>query len=121
MSKHGYIYIVPKVDFAIAGQEVDSASKIRNMYADGDDATRQQIIQDLYPHAKAPKRIKRILDNVLGGLTEADNPDYFGGSSQSAIPGTPDSLQPQPDPEEIRAHNREMAQMRRWMGHTSRW
>jgi hypothetical protein len=121
MSKHGYIYIVPKVDFAIAGQQVDSASKIRNMYADGDDATRQQIIQDLYPHAKAPKRIKRILDNVLGGLTEADNPDYFGGSSQSAIPGTPDSLQPQPDPEEIRAHNREMAQMRRWMGHTSRW
>jgi hypothetical protein len=121
MSKHGYIYIVPKVDFAIAGQEVDSASKIRNMYADGDDATRQQIIQDLYPHAKAPKRIKKILDNVLGGLTEADNPDYFGGSSQSAIPGTPDSLQPQPDPEEIRAHNREMAQMRRWMGHTSRW
>jgi Family of unknown function (DUF6267) len=54
-------------------------------------------------------------------VKEADNPDYFGGSSQSAIPGTPPDLMPHPDEEEIRAHNIEMARMRRWMGHDSNW
>lgn len=121
MNQHGFIYVVPKLDFQIAGQEVDSASKIRQMYGQADDAGRAQIIKDLYPLAKAPRKIKQILDRVLGGLTEADNPDYFGGSSQSAIPGTPPDLMPHPDEEEIRAHNIEMARMRKWMGHTSNW
>ena len=71
MSQHGYIYVVPKIDFKIAGETIDSASKIRKMYAAADDQQRQRIISDLYPHAKAPKRIKEILDRVLGGLTES--------------------------------------------------
>jgi hypothetical protein len=117
MSKHGYIYIVPKIDFKIAGQTIDSASKIRQMYSGGDDETREQIITDLYPLARAPKKIKAILDKVLGGLTEADNPNYFGGSSQSAIPGTPNSLQPQPSPEDIKKYHKEMQDLKRFMGH----
>ena len=71
MSQHGYIYVVPKIDFKIADETIDSASKIRKMYAAADDQQRQRIIGDLYPHAKAPKRIKEILDRVLGGLTES--------------------------------------------------
>lgn len=71
MNQHGYIYVVPKIDFKIAGEQVDSASKIRKMYAAADDQKKQQIIRDLYPHAKAPKRIRQILDRVLGGLTES--------------------------------------------------
>ncbi len=117
MSKHGYIYIVPKIDFKIAGQTIDSASKIRQMYSGGDDQTREQIITDLYPLARAPKKIKAILDKVLGGLTEADNPNYFGGSSQSAIPGTPDSLRPQPSLEDIKKYQKEMQDLKRFMGH----
>lgn len=117
MDKHGYIYVVPKIDFTIAGKDIDSASKIRSMYADGDDNLRKKIIKDLYPMAKAPKKIKTILDNVLGGLTEADNPNYFGGSSQSAIPGTPADLMPGPDEEEIKQHKKEMADLQRFLRH----
>lgn len=117
MNKHGYIYIVPKIDFKIAGQVIDSASKIRNMYSNGDENTRNQIIKDLYPLAKAPNSIKKILDNTLGGLSEADNPNYFGGSSQSAIPGTPSDLMPGPDKEDIIKYKKEMSDLRRFMGH----
>lgn len=119
MSKHAYIYIVPKIDFQIAGRSIDSASKIRQMYTDGDEATRTQIIRDLYPLAKAPKKIKAILDRVLGGLTEADNPNYFGGSSQSAIPGTPPDLLVVPKKERARAvHDaKEQHALQRFMGH----
>lgn len=116
MNKHGYIYIVPKIDFTVGGQAVDSASKIRNMYGTADDLQRKQIIKDLYPLGKAPNKIKKILDNVLGGLHEADNPNYFGGSSQSAIPGTPSDLMPQPDIEDIKQHHKEMAELKRFMG-----
>jgi hypothetical protein len=117
MDKHGYIYVVPKIDFSIAGEVIDSASKIRNMYGQADDAGRKQIIGDLYPLAKAPNKIKRILDNVLGGITEADNPNYFGGSSMSAIPGTPESLMPRPDPKDIQQYRKEMAELKKFMGH----
>lgn len=117
MSKHAYIYIVPKIDFKVAGRTIDSASKIREMYTNGDDATRTQIINDLYPLARAPKKIKAILDRVLGGLTEADNPNYFGGSSISPIPGTPRSLQLQPSKKSLRADRKEAAQLQRFMGH----
>lgn len=115
MSKHGYIYIVPKIDFKIAGRSIDSASKIRQMYTGGDDATRTQIIHDLYPLAKAPKKIKAILDRVLGGLTEADLPPE--GSTTSPIPGTPSDLKPGPSRAEIRAREREERQLRKFMGH----
>lgn len=115
MSKHAYIYIVPKIDFSIAGKSIDSASKIRQMYTDGDEATRAQIIRDLYPLAKAPKKIKAILDRVLGGLNEADLPPE--GSLISPIPGTPSTLQPQPDPKSIRKERKEAAALQRFMGH----
>lgn len=115
MSKHAYIYIVPKIDFKIAGKSIDSASKIRQMYTDGDEATRAQIIRDLYPLAKAPKKIRAILDRVLGGLTEADIPPQ--GSLVSPIPGTPDSLQPRPSPKSIRKQRKEASALQRFMGH----
>lgn len=119
LSKHAYIYVVPKIDFSVAGKTVDSASKIRQMYSAGDDSVRDNIISDLYPLAKAPKKIRAILDKVLGGINEADNPNYFGfgGGSQSAIPGTPPDLTPQPSKEEILQHKKEMAELRRFMGH----
>jgi len=116
-SKHAYIYIVPKIDFKIAGKKIDSASKIRAMYADGSDDTRKEIISDLYPLGKAPKKIKKVLDGVLGGLTEADNPNYFGGSSQSPIPGTPGDLIPGPSEEEVKHYKKEMADLKRFMGY----
>lgn len=117
MDKHGYIYVVPKVDFKIAGQTVDSASKIRNMYSTGDEALRKKIVSDLYPGSTEPKVVKKILDSTLGGITEADNPNYFGGSSVSAIPGTPADLMPGPSKEEVEAYHKEMVDLKRFMRH----
>lgn len=116
MAKHGYIYVVPKLDFKVAGKTVDSASKIRAMYTSGDDKLRKQIVRDLYPGAKSPAKVKDILDDVLGGINEADNPNYFGGSSMSAIPGTPSDLMPGPSQEEVEEYHKQMADLRRFMG-----
>lgn len=117
MSKHGYIYVVPKVDFKVAGKNVDSASTIRSMYSTGNDKVKNQIVSDLYPNATNLKQVKAILDNTLGGLAEADNPNYFGGSSLSPIGGTPKDLMPGPDPEEIAAQEKEMADLKRFLRH----
>lgn len=117
MSQHAYIYIVPKIDFKVAGKTVDSASKIREMYQTGSDELRTKIVKSLYPKSNKIQQIKSIMDNVLGGINEADNPNYFGGSSLSPISGTPQDLQPQPSPEEIERYHKEMAELKRFMGH----
>jgi hypothetical protein len=114
--------VVPKIDFEIGGKVIDSASKIRQMYQNADDSKRKQIIADLYPLGRAPKRIKSILDSVLGHSTssdvkEADNPNYFGASSMSPIPGTPQSLQPQPTIKKKARERAEQAALQRFMGH----
>lgn len=116
MAKHGYIYVVPKLDFKVAGKTVDSASKIRAMYMDGSDDLRKRIVKDLYPDATDQEGVKAILDSVLGGINEADNPNYFGGSSMSAIPGTPSDLMPGPSRKEVEEYHKEMAELRRFMG-----
>lgn len=116
-SKHGYIYITPKLDFKVLGQTIDSASKIRAMYADSDDKQRTKIARDLYPDDKNLPKVKSVLDKYLATeLAEADNPNYFGGSSMSAIPGTPEDLLSKPDPEEVKRYHREMAELKRFMG-----
>jgi hypothetical protein len=72
MSQHGYIYVAPVKKFTAAGQVVDSASKLRDMYVNGTDAVKQQIIQDLYPKSRRHSHIQQIMDRVLLGesLTE---------------------------------------------------
>jgi hypothetical protein len=117
MSKHAYIYIVPKIDFKVAGKTVDSASQIRAMYTDGSSELRDRIIRSLYPNSNAPDRIKGVLDSVLGDINEADNPNYFGGSSLSPISGTPADLMPGPSKEEVEQYHKEMRDLQRFMGH----
>jgi hypothetical protein len=65
----GYIFITPKVDFKIAGKQVDSASMIRKMYKEADDSEKNQIIKDMYPGGDV-KNIKKILDNNLIDSTQ---------------------------------------------------
>lgn len=116
--KHAYVYVTPKVNFDILGKQVDSASTIRKMYAGANDDERKQIAAQLYPDTPNTNLAKQVLDKYLAPeITEADNPDYFGGSSQSAIPGTPQDLMPGPDEEEIRQYKKEMASLKRFMGH----
>jgi hypothetical protein len=59
------------------------------------------------------------IDNAT--VNEADNPNYFGGSSMSAIPGTPPDLSDtrslaQIRRDAIKARKKEL-ELRRWMGH----
>ena len=72
-AKHGYIYIAPVKPFEILGKEITSASAIRKMYSDADDAGKLEIVKELYPKGDA-KKIKAIFDGVL---TEGDIPWFF--------------------------------------------
>lgn len=64
---HAYIYPVADVQFSIAGQSINSASQIRNLYKSADDAGREGILRELYPNGGAlVDKIKRIFDAKLG-------------------------------------------------------
>jgi hypothetical protein len=63
MDKHGYVDIAPTVDFEIHGEQINSASQLRQMYMSADDTGREHIIIDLYGTVK-PK-IKKIFDKAL--------------------------------------------------------
>ena len=72
-AKHGYIYIAPVKPFEILGKEITSASAIRKMYSDADDAGKLEIVKELYPKGDA-KKIKSIFDGVL---TEEGDWNWF--------------------------------------------
>jgi cytidyltransferase-like protein len=64
---HAYIYPVRDVQFSIAGQTINSASQIRNLYKAADDEGRVAILHELYPNGGAQiDKIKRIFDAKLG-------------------------------------------------------
>lgn len=58
---------------------------------------------------------------IDGALKEADNPNYFGGSSLSAIPGTPPDLSDTRSPAQIKMDamkaRKKERDLRLWMGH----
>lgn len=62
-STHAYIMSVPTMDFAAGGEQLRSATAIRNFYAIANDHQRCQIIRDLYGHC-SPK-IKNLFDRKL--------------------------------------------------------
>ena len=64
MTKQGYVAITPTVNFQVKGADANSASQIRKLYLDGNDADRNQIITDLYG-APDPE-LKDIFDQRLG-------------------------------------------------------
>jgi len=64
MTQHAYVGVTPTVNFQVQGHDADSASTIRKMYRDGNDADRVQIITDLYGTPDA--EIKAIFDQQLG-------------------------------------------------------
>ena len=63
MTKHAYILTVPTKQFTVLGQVIDSASTIRQMYAEADAKTRQQIVIDVF--GKYTAEAEQILNNKL--------------------------------------------------------
>jgi len=64
MTQHAYVTVTPTVNFKVKGADADSASVVRKLYRDGNDADRKQIITDLYGAPDAD--IKAIFDKQLG-------------------------------------------------------
>jgi GNAT superfamily N-acetyltransferase len=65
MSQHGYMAYLPTVQFDAGPSGVTSATQIRNMWPQADDAQKNAIISDLYP--RNPAVARQILDKYLGG------------------------------------------------------
>jgi len=64
---HGYVIPVPDVQFNIAGNKINSASQIRELYRAADEEGKTAILNELYPNGGAAiKKIKRIFDSKLG-------------------------------------------------------
>jgi hypothetical protein len=64
MTKHGYVAVTPTVNFRVKGADANSASQIRKLYLDGNDADRDQIITDLY--GSPDPELRDIFDQRLG-------------------------------------------------------
>lgn len=62
-SVHGYIDTVPTVEFSLLGKKIKSASEIRSLYKQSDDATRKEIIKQLY--GKFDEKAYEILNKKL--------------------------------------------------------
>jgi len=63
MTKHAYVAVTPTVNFKVRGADANSASQIRKLYQNGNEADREQIIADLYGDIDAG--IKDIFDRKL--------------------------------------------------------
>ena len=63
MSQHGYVLLTPTVDFRLPGTAARSATEIRNLYMQGSDQQRDQIIAALY--GDADKNLRKIWDQRL--------------------------------------------------------
>ena len=75
MTKAAYIDITPTVNFRVQGKDANSATVIRQMFINGNDADRDQIITDLYgaPDSSLRDMFKKqlgITDHVVRMMQE---------------------------------------------------
>ena len=62
----GYIATTPTFKFKVLGQEINSASQIRNMIANSDDTKLTQMLQDSYSVTDVPQDIIDLFKNKVG-------------------------------------------------------
>lgn len=74
MTQHGYIAYLPTVEFRAGASGITSASEIRNIWPGADAATKQAMVQDLYPNIAKNRnliqRVTRLLDRALSTVQE---------------------------------------------------
>lgn len=92
-NKHGYILVTKKHEFQALGQTVYSGSQVREMYTKADDAGKDNLIDDLYPHATNAGKIKQIFDQYLSPkLGEAMQKDILTMPQYTVVVDTPGDL-----------------------------
>ena len=64
LTQHAYVEVTPTVNFKVRGIDASSASEIRKMYLNGNNADRDQIITELYGTPDA--HLRGIFDKKLG-------------------------------------------------------
>ena len=82
VNHHSYIEVVPTFDFKVMGRPMNSASEIRTLYKQSDDATQQAIIKDLF--GQATPELKHIMDSKLGALGEGKLSRALGTAALAA-------------------------------------
>lgn len=73
LREHSYIVTVPTFTFKIRGENVMSATQIRNMIAKADEVELTQILQDLYGRQDIPQDVIEIFKKKLGTKTVSEN------------------------------------------------
>jgi Cytidylyltransferase-like len=68
MSQQGYVTVTPTVNFRVKGVDANSASQIRNLYQQGNEADHANIITDLY--GAADPELQAVFDQRLAKKTE---------------------------------------------------
>jgi cytidyltransferase-like protein len=69
MDKHGYVIVVPTVEFSILGKSVNSATEIRDMFKNSTPNIQRKIVKDLY--GKYSDEIHELLRKKLNILTSS--------------------------------------------------
>ena len=64
MAKHGYVDVLPTMNFEVEGKSVNSASEIRNMYKNAGAEDRKKLILALY--GSGDEKILNIFNAKLG-------------------------------------------------------
>ena len=63
-SKHGYTNSLPRFDFKVLGNTVNSGTEFRKLYASANDHQKAQILTDMYG-AKSTAELKKLFDKRL--------------------------------------------------------
>ena len=79
MTQHAYVEIAPTVNFRVKGVDADSATKIRELYKNGNQADRDTIITDLY--GKADPHLVDLFDKKI----EQNDPEPVVSYGQEGI------------------------------------
>lgn len=87
MNEHAYLLVTPTFNFTVLGQPMDSATEIRALYTNSDQATRQKIIADLF--GKYTIEAEQIMNHALSSANEGVGAESNPADTDSPISGRP--------------------------------
>tara|TARA_B100000035_G_scaffold151318_1_gene128923 strand:- start:857 stop:1981 length:1125 start_codon:yes stop_codon:yes gene_type:complete len=70
---HSYIATVPTFQFKVRGEQMQSATQIRNMIKNADERELEQILQDLYSRSDIPQDVMQLFKSKLQETTISED------------------------------------------------